>query len=93
MVVGADRLPPADHPPDRGRLDGGLDDGGPKALVQIPEPVSRFPEFVGYLVRRLKALCPAMGRVRIARGLARAGLHSRFDHGPPEAARTAATEA
>jgi hypothetical protein len=54
---------------------GRLDDRGPKALVQIPVPVNRFPEFVGYLVRRLKALCPAMGRVRIARVLARAGLH------------------
>ncbi len=52
-----------------------LDEGGPDALVQIPEPVNRFPEFVGYIVRRLKTLCPAMGRVRIARVLARAGLH------------------
>jgi transposase InsO family protein len=54
---------------------GRLDDGGPKALVRIPEPVNRFPEFVAYLVRRLKVLCPTMGRVRIARILARAGLH------------------
>ena len=52
-----------------------LDEGGADALVQISEPVNRFPEFVGYLVRRLKTLCPAMGRVRIARVLARAGLH------------------
>jgi transposase InsO family protein len=54
---------------------GRLDDGGAGALVQIPEPVNRFPEFAGYVVRRLKALCPTMGRVRIARVLARAGLH------------------
>jgi putative transposase len=52
-----------------------LDEGGPDALVRLPEPVNRFPEFVGYLVRRLKVLCPTMGRVRIARVLARAGLH------------------
>lgn len=52
-----------------------LDDEGPDALVQIREPVNRFPEFVGYLVRRLKALCPSMGTRRIARVLARAGLH------------------
>jgi transposase InsO family protein len=52
-----------------------LDEDGPDALVRLPEPVNRFPQFVGYLVRRLKALCPAMGRVRIARVLARAGLH------------------
>jgi len=54
---------------------GRLDEGGPDGLVQISQPVNRFPEFVGYLVRRLKVLCPTMGRVRIARVLARAGLH------------------
>ena len=54
---------------------GRLDEGWPDALVQIAQPVNRFPELVGYLVRRLKTLCPAMGRVRIARVLARAGLH------------------
>lgn len=52
-----------------------LDDEGADALVRLPEPFNRFPEFVGYVVRRLKVLCPAMGRVRIARVLARAGLH------------------
>jgi len=52
-----------------------LDDEGADALVRLPAPVNRFPEFVGYVVRRLKVLCPAMGRVRIARVLARAGLH------------------
>ena len=52
-----------------------LDEDGPDALVRLREPVNRFPDFVGYLVRRLKILCPAMGRVRIARILARAGLH------------------
>jgi transcriptional regulator with XRE-family HTH domain len=52
-----------------------LDDEGPDALVQIPQPVNRFPEFVGYLVQRLKVLCPKMGMRRIARVLARAGIH------------------
>jgi len=52
-----------------------LDEDGPDALVRLPEPVNRFPDFVGYLVRRLRVLCPAMGRVRIAQILARAGLH------------------
>jgi putative transposase len=52
-----------------------LDDEGPYALVQVPEPVNRFPDFVGYLVRRLKALCPRMGSRRIARVFARASLH------------------
>jgi transposase InsO family protein len=52
-----------------------LDEEGSDALVRLPEPVNRFPEFVGYLVKRLKVLCPAMGRVKIAQILARAGLH------------------
>ncbi len=52
-----------------------LDDEGPDALVQVAEPVNRFPELVGYLVQRLKVLCPKMGTRRIARVLARAGLH------------------
>ena len=52
-----------------------LDDEGPAALVQVREPVNRFPEFVGYLVQRLKVLCPKMGMRRIARVLARAGIH------------------
>jgi hypothetical protein len=43
--------------------------------VQLPEPVYKFPEFVGYLVRRLKTLCPTLGKKRIAQTLARAGLH------------------
>jgi putative transposase len=52
-----------------------LDDEGPDALVQVREPVNRFPELVGYLVRRLRVLCPRMGSRRIARVFARAGLH------------------
>src|SRR5258706_1856135 len=52
-----------------------LDDEGPDALVQVREPVNRFPGFVRYLVQRLKALCPRMGPRRLARVFARAGLH------------------
>jgi putative transposase len=51
------------------------DDEGPDALVQVRDPVNRFPELVSYMVRRLRALCPRMGSRRIARVLARAGLH------------------
>jgi len=51
------------------------DEEGDHALVQTAEPVNRFPDFVGNLVRRLKTLCPAMGKKRIAQALARAGLH------------------
>ena len=52
-----------------------LDQEGPDALVQLPEPVNRFPEFVSYVVRRLKVLCPTLGKVKITQILARAGLH------------------
>jgi putative transposase len=54
---------------------GRLDDGGPHALLQVPEPVNRFPEFVAHLVQQLRAVCPTMGARRIAGFLARAGLH------------------
>lgn len=40
----------------------------PPALVQLPEPVCRFPDFAWYFVRRLKALCPAMAKVRLITG-------------------------
>ena len=52
-----------------------LDEEGPQALVQTPQPVNKFPELVGYLVRRLRVLCPTMGKVKIAETLAREGLH------------------
>jgi len=54
---------------------GRLDEEGPAALIQTREPVNKFPEFVSYLVRRLKVFCPTMGHVRMAQVLARAGLH------------------
>jgi transposase InsO family protein len=52
-----------------------IEEQGPTALVQLPEPVNRFPDVVRHIVRRLKALCPSMGKARIAKMLARAGLH------------------
>jgi putative transposase len=52
-----------------------LNDEGAAGLIQLREPVNRFPEFVQYLVRRLKVSCPALGSRRIARLFARAGLH------------------
>jgi transposase InsO family protein len=54
---------------------GRLDEDGPRAIVQTREPVNKFPDFVAYLVRRLKVLCPAMGKVKIAQVLCRIGLH------------------
>src|SRR5881628_1834981 len=54
---------------------GRLNEEGADALVRMREPVNRYPDFVAYLVRRLKVLCPTMGKVRIANVLCRAGLH------------------
>jgi transposase InsO family protein len=54
---------------------GRLDEEGPRALVQTREPVNKFPDFVAYIVRRLKVLCPTMGKAKIAQVLCRAGLH------------------
>jgi transposase InsO family protein len=52
-----------------------VDEGGEGTLIQISEPVNKFPYFVRYLVKQLKVLLPTMGKVRIAQVLARAGLH------------------
>jgi hypothetical protein len=52
-----------------------VDEQGPNALLQLGTPINRFPDFVRYVVQRLKALCQAMGNVKIAQTLSRAGLH------------------
>ncbi len=52
-----------------------LEEEGPRALVQLRQPVNRFPDLVRYVVQQLKALCPTMGKRMLARVLARAGLH------------------
>jgi transposase InsO family protein len=52
-----------------------VDEDGDGALIQVSEPVNRFPDFVRYLVKQLRVLLPTMGKVRIAQVLARAGLH------------------
>jgi putative transposase len=52
-----------------------IDEGGPRALLRTAEPVNRFPDLVRYIVRRLKVLCPQLGKVKSAEMLCRAGLH------------------
>jgi len=52
-----------------------INEDGPDALVQLREPVNKFPEWVGCVATTLKRLCPAMGKVKIAEILARATLH------------------
>jgi transposase InsO family protein len=51
-----------------------IDESSQSPLVQIREPVNKFPDLVRYLVQRLKVLFPFMGRKRIAQTLTRAGL-------------------
>ena len=51
-----------------------IDEDGEQALVQLAEPINKFPEFVLHIVTQLKILCPTMGKRRIADMLARAGL-------------------
>ena len=52
-----------------------IDDQDDNALLQLREPVNKFPDFVRYTVQRLKILGPAMGKVKITETLCRAGLH------------------
>ena len=52
-----------------------VDEEDPDALVQMRDPVNKFPDFVRYAIQRLKTLCPTMGKVKIAETLCRAGLH------------------
>ena len=52
-----------------------IDSQGTNALLQLREPVNKFPDFVRYIVQRLKTLSPSMGKVKIAETLSRAGLH------------------
>ena len=51
-----------------------IDEASADALVCLSEPPNKFPDFVRHVVRRMKALCPTMGRKRIADLLGRAGL-------------------
>jgi putative transposase len=52
-----------------------LDEEGSAALVQLHVPVNKFPDFVRHAVQRLQALCPTLGKKKLAEVLARAGLH------------------
>ena len=43
-----------------------IDENGPDALLQLREPVNKFPDFARYIVQRLKTLSPSMGKLKIA---------------------------
>jgi transposase InsO family protein len=51
-----------------------LNEQGVEALLRVPVPVNRVPEYVQLVTEKLRALLPRMGKVRIAHVLARAGL-------------------
>ena len=48
-----------------------LDEDGAAALVQLPVPVNKFPDFVRYAVKRLQTLCPNLGKKKLSEVLAR----------------------
>jgi len=52
-----------------------INENGPDAVLQLREPVNKFPDLVRYIAQRLKTLSPNMGKVKIAETLCRAGLH------------------
>jgi len=51
-----------------------MDEGGGRSLLEPPESVIRLSNFVRHIVKRLKMLCPTMGKKRLEQTLARAGL-------------------
>ena len=55
LVLGADRQEHSSSPPPPSpRGSDGIDEDGPDALVQLPQPVNKFPDFVRYVVQRLR---------------------------------------
>jgi transposase InsO family protein len=52
-----------------------LETEGTERFVALAEPVNKFPDFVQQAVQQVKALCPRLGKRKIAEMLARAGLH------------------
>ena len=51
-----------------------LDENGANALVQIKEPVNKYPDLLKYGMQQLKALIPLMGKKKIAEHFIRAGM-------------------
>jgi len=49
---------------------------GPNALVQIPVPVNKYPEFLTYITQQFKTLLPLFGKKTLAEYFLRAGLHA-----------------
>ena len=52
-----------------------LDEQGADALLQLPTPVNRYPDYLAVIVQQLRATVPHLGKAGMADTLARAGLH------------------
>ena len=52
-----------------------LEQQGEKALVQIPTPLNKYPDFLTFVTQQLKTSFPGLGDKKIAEFFARAGLH------------------
>lgn len=52
-----------------------LEQEGPNALVQIPVPVNKYPEFLTFVTQQLKTLVPRFGKKTLAEYFMRAGLY------------------
>ncbi|MFC1461217.1 DDE-type integrase/transposase/recombinase [Verrucomicrobiota bacterium] len=52
-----------------------LEQEGEHALVQIPVPVNKYPEFLTFVTQQLKTLAPRFGKKTIAEYFMRAGLY------------------
>jgi hypothetical protein len=42
-----------------------IDEQGPDALLQLREPVNKFPDFVRYIVQRPEAPSPDVSKVKM----------------------------
>jgi transposase InsO family protein len=68
-------------------------------LLERSQPVNTYADFVRLVVCRLKVLCPALGKKKIAQFLARAGLHlavstvGRMTSSPPRSPRSVSASA
>ena len=45
------------------------------SLVEFPEKVTRYPDYLRFIIQQLKGYCPFLGRRKIADILTRTGLH------------------
>ena len=54
---------------------GRLDERGERAFLDTSVPVNTYPQFVRYMVKRLKTLCPTFGKRKLADSLCWGGMN------------------